>query len=411
MANTEIEGLLRKTLGLKVTTIGQTTLQRAVNRRIQALGLPDEESYTQKIKHSILELNELIEEVVVPETWFFRDKEPFNVLKKLINDVWSKPNSKGFLRLLSAPCSTGEEPYSLAIALLQACWPENKFQVVALDISTRSLARAKAAEYTRHSFRGTDDTFRNTFFQESGKKYILNKNIRRKVQFQHGNLLNPAFMSGLGLFDVIFCKNVLIYLDEESRNRAIIALERQLSEDGVLFVGHAETGLFTGSKFTPLPYPQSFAFQKIVKPKPLPSLFTAKSPFSRKITPDPPAEQFFHEKADSNKEEISLDVARQLADEGHIREAIKLCEINLQEHGPSAQAYFLMGVSHDAAGEIDKAEKLLRKAIYLEPNHLDALIHLSLLTERSGDLAGAQSIKQRIKRLEGQKNPAPKGHE
>lgn len=411
MANTEIEGLLRKILGLKVTTIGQTTLQRAVNRRIQALGLSDEEAYTQKIKTSTLELNELIEEVVVPETWFFRDREPFNVLKKLINKEWTKTNRKGFLRLLSAPCSTGEEPYSLAIALLQAGWSDNKFQVVALDISTRSLARAKAAEYTKHSFRGTDDTFRETFFQASGKKYILNNNIRKKVQFQHGNLLNPAFMAGLGLFDVIFCKNVLIYLDEESKKRAIITLEHQLSDDGILFVGHAETGLFTNSKFTTLPYPQSFAFQKVAKSKPLPSLFTTQSPFSRKISAGRPQEQSFHETPGAGEKEINLDVARQLADEGHLREAIKLCEINLREHGPSAQAYFLMGLSHDAAGETGKAEKLLRKAIYLEPNHLDALIHLSLLTERAGDLAGAQSIKQRIKRLEGQKNLRPKEHE
>ena len=80
MVNTEIENLLQKTLGLKVTTIGQSTLKRAINKRMEHLAITEEDAYVQKIKSSVMELNELIEEVVIPETWFFRDKEPFVVL-------------------------------------------------------------------------------------------------------------------------------------------------------------------------------------------------------------------------------------------------------------------------------------------------------------------------------------------
>jgi len=360
-----------------------------------ALAIDDEATYVQKVTASILELNELIEEVVIPETWFFRDKKPFEVLNHHVKEVWNKEN-KAFLRLLSAPCSTGEEPYSLAMSLLNSGWPASKFQIIAVDISHRSLARAQQGVYTKNSFRVEDLEFRDRHFQEDGKEYILNKEIRSKVHFRQGNLLNPIFMGSLGVFDVIFCKNVLIYLDEKSRSQAISLLYKQLVSYGLLFVGHAEAGLFMNTQFIHLSQPQAFVFQKPrTTPIKTPPSFLAR----KRLPPDESVEMRFM-KSQEKKFSPDLTVAKKYADQGRLKEAIDICEANLHEKGPSPQAYFLLGVTRDASGETENAVKMFRKAIYLDPDHLDSLIHLSLMAERSGDINSADALRQRIKRLQ-----------
>lgn len=416
MAASEIEAILRKTMGLKVSTIGQKTLDRAISRRIRALSLPDEQAYLQHLRSSLLELNELIEEVVIPETWFFRDQQPFDLLTQKINE-WKKDNSKGFLRLLSAPCSSGEEPYSLVIALLESGWPINKFQVMALDISARSLARAQKGEYTENSFRSSDLRFRDRYFKMVDKKYILNREAHSKVHFRQGNLLNPAFMAGLGLFDIIFCKNVLIYLDGTSRKQAINSLKNLLVDDGIIFVGHAETAIFVENGFISLPFPHAFAFKKPEQKQPSEQIASIDSrshqenrlklkkelkdaPFNkaretvRETGQSPPVSN------QSASPSSDLDAARRLADQGLLEEARAICMENLETHGPSPSAYFLLGLIQDTSDEPEKAEQSLRKAIYLKPDYIDALILLKLLAEKAGNTSGAQSFSRRIERLE-----------
>lgn len=383
-------------MGLKLTSIGRATLERAIKKRMQILAVPDETAYSQKLKSSAIELNELIEEVVIPETWFFRDKQPFELLRQHLVK-WKQDKRKAFLRLLSAPCSSGEEPYSLVMALQEIGWPLKMFQVVALDISARSLARAQKAEYMENSFRSDDLEFRSRYFAKADNKYILNKETNSKVHFRQGNILNHGFMASLGQFDVIFCKNVLIYLDDEARRHAIFSLHNMLTDDGLIFVGHAETTLFDQSKFIPLQYPQAFAFHKKIAA-------AAAPPPASKIgqgasTTKPSVEHSVPKTDPASKSTPNLEKARQLADQGLLDEARLLCETSLHQQGPSSQAYFLLGLIHDATGDPEQADKLLRKAIYLEPNYEEALVHLSLLAERTGDAKTAETFKQRIRRL------------
>jgi chemotaxis protein methyltransferase WspC len=115
---------------------------------------------------------------------------------------------KNILRLLSVPCSTGEEPYSITMSLLNSGWQIDKFTVHAVDISRRSLERANNGVYTEHSFRGKDLGYRSQYFKKQNRSYVINESIRQKVHFHNGNILNPLFMEGLGLFDIIFCRNV-----------------------------------------------------------------------------------------------------------------------------------------------------------------------------------------------------------
>jgi chemotaxis protein methyltransferase WspC len=396
---TTIEELLRQAMGLKVASIGRPTLDRALNRRIRALNLPDTESYVKKLKSSVLELRELVEEVVIPETWFFRDKRPFDAMLKYLTDVWMTEHKNEVLRLLSVPCATGEEPYSLAMALLDNGWPINRFRIDAVDISSRSLSRAKEALYSNHSFRGHDVSYRDRYFTAKKKHFQLNSTIRNKVHFYQGNILNPLFMDSLGVYHILFCRNLLIYLDSNSRDQALATLDRLLTHDGLLFVGHAEASLFTNSKFTPAPYPQAFAFLKKQTTPPLP---VQKKLFDSSVTSVNETQKNSQaEESSSPKDSVTDDVtrARNFADQGRLEESARICEQLLKKSHPPPEAYFLLGVINDANGNLETAIELLRKALYLDPDYLEALVMLSLLVERSGDKAGAQNLKKRAQRV------------
>ena len=134
---------------------------------MRSLGLKRLEDYRRSLEHSRAEWNELVESVVVTETWFFRDPEPIAAFVRLVREEWLPAHSTASLRLLSVPCSSGEEPFSLVMALLDAGVPADRFQVDAVDISARALARAARGVYGRNSFRGKDLAFRDRYFQPS----------------------------------------------------------------------------------------------------------------------------------------------------------------------------------------------------------------------------------------------------
>lgn len=401
MPDLEIETLLQKTIGLKVTSIGKVTLDRSVQKRMKALSINNKKEYVEKLHSSVLELKELIEEVIIPETWFFRDQIPFKVMTRFLVTQWLPRHKNNIFRVLSAPCSSGEEPYSMAMTLLDSGLPAHKFSIHGVDISTRSITRAQKGVYTKHSFRGTDVNYLRKFFKKDKNFFIINKNVCDNVHFHTGNILNSTFMEGLGLFDVIFFRNVLIYFNERARHQAIATLYKILADDGILFVGHAEANLFNNSPFTPAPYSQAFAFHKKTN-RELPAQPEIKELLP---TPAPPKNRTqivkktfpFQKKTKENKPDLK--VARELADKGELQKATKICEAFLDQHGPSAEAYFLLGIIHDAADDIMQAEKLFRKALYLDPYHEEALFFLSLFAEQTGNIAEAKKLKQRIARL------------
>jgi chemotaxis protein methyltransferase WspC len=401
MADFEIESLLQKAIGLKVTSIGKATLDRSVQRRMKALSITDKKTYVKKLNSSILELRELIEEVIIPETWFFRDQGPFKAMTQFLVTQWAPKHKNNLLRVLSAPCSTGEEPYSLSMTLLEFGWPSDKFTIHGIDISHRSIARAKEGIYKEHSFRGAELSYQSKFFKQSKNSYILDNKVRDKVHFRTGNVLNKTFMEGLGLFDVIFFRNVLIYFDSLSRHQAIATLYKILADDGILFVGHAEATLFNNSPFTPAHFPQAFAFHKKTD-----RIFRAAAR-EETVQPNNPHEKrkasfakgLFPTRKKSDDALPDLEIARKLADKGEFHKATDICESYLDQCGPSAQAFFLLGIIRNAADEVKQAEKLFRKALYLDPNHEETLIFLSLLAEKTGDTAEAKNLKQRIARL------------
>jgi chemotaxis protein methyltransferase WspC len=421
MALAALETLLKASMGLSVLSIGPSAIARAVQERLLLSDVPDLPAYLALVRTSGNELQALIEAVVVPETWFFRDPNAFAALGRMALDEWLPAHPEGVMSLLSLPCSTGEEPYSMAMTLLDANVPATRFRVDAVDISTRNLAQGVRALYGKNSFRTRELGFRDRHFDVTVEGYRLKETVRRQVRFQQGNLFAAGLLPGTAIYDVIFCRNVLIYFDRPTQDRALDVLNRLLHAKGMLFVAPAETGLPASHDLVATNEPLAFAFRKVsvvrstptrkgalpIGPSALrrPAVVEASSHAARApstpLTAASPADLLPNPlSARSTNPDAALDQASGLADQGHFVEAARCCEEHLLQYGPSARAFYLMGLVRDATGNHSEAAKYYRKALYLDPNHYDAQIHLALLVERQGDPAGAQVLRNRARRLE-----------
>lgn len=420
MSQDTIELLLKQTMGLNSASIGSSAIARAVQQRMRELVITNTDEYLRRLQNGTVELQQLIEEVIVPETWFFRDRNPFIALARYAKEGWPPRGRFGPLRVLSVPCSTGEEPYTIAMTLLDAGLDSSAFSIDAVDISEPNLRRAKIGLYRENSFRGDDLTFRSRHFLKSEQGYQLQPQVRRQVTFHHANLLAPGFFSDHEPYDVVFCRNLLIYFDRDTQSQALKVLERQLQPDGLLFLGHAEAGVLAGQQFSPLDHARSFAFMRGANQRAekaendaLFQLPARRRTPIKPVAPLPVARPFANVvqpvavPASAAPKKLDLAVATQLANEGHLVEAAKLCEEYLREQGPNAQAFYLLALVREAVGESSEAEALLRKSLYLDPNHYESLTHLALILERRGDLANAALTQQRAKRsFERQQNEA-----
>jgi chemotaxis protein methyltransferase WspC len=409
----QVEQLLRQKLGLDADSIGSTLIQRTVRLRMKSLGLKNADEYVTLLQKSNPEWNELVESVVVTDTWFFRDEHPFASLARLVIDEWLPNHPTGVLRLLSVPCSSGEEPYSLVMALRDAGLPLQRLHVDAVDVSLRALARARIAVYGRNSFRTRGLAFRDRYFRQTKEGYVLAPVIRQAVNFHRGNLLAPNFPAGKASYDIIFCRNLLIYFDPPTQRKALSKIAGLLNPTGVVFVGAAEQPLAIAYGFTSARLPMAFACRKPAGALEIaPARERRLTKLSRPLlpprsdtdgatgsAPSVAARPTCPRPADDGDERgvASLEPARRLADAGRLKEAAELCETFLRDQGPSAQAFYLLGLVLDAAGQ-SGALDYYRKALYLEPNHYEALMQMALWSQKCGNSARARTFRLRAQR-------------
>jgi chemotaxis protein methyltransferase WspC len=417
--DSEFEDMLKQAMGLDAASIGSSAIGHAVQARMEACELNDKPAYLELVRKSTAELQALIEAVVVPETWFFRDREAFAALSRIACEEWLRTRQQGTMRLLSLPCSSGEEPYSMAMALLDAGFPANLFHIDAVDISARVLTHARRAVYGKNSFRGDQLEFRDRYFEPTAHGHRLSEAVRRQVSFHHANLFAPNFLPGAEIYDIIFCRNLLIYFDRATQDNAVRVLQRLLKATGMLFVGPSETGLMLSHDFASAKVPLAFAFRKLdtaahasvpapaPPPRPLMRPPAAPQPVAKKTTP-PSAKPVAvarpgTQQAPAAKPDGGMEAAARLADQGRLTEAEKACEAHLHSHGPSPQAFYLLGLIRDASGNLPEAAQYYRKALYLDPSHVECLSQLAYLLEKQGDAHGAQVLRNRVSRVEPQR--------
>ena len=419
-AEKRIEGRLRGVIGLDVQSLGTSLVDLAIRNRMKKRGIASRESYADLLDSLDAEWQALVEEIVVPETWFFRDRQPFLALGEWAANEWLPAHPYEVLRILSAPCSSGEEPFSIAMALLDAGIAPERFAVEAVDISEVSLAKAWRGVFGRNSFRGPSQEYRERYFSKTAEGWQLAESVRNQVQFRQINVFDPAFARKESHFEVIFCRNMMIYFDEASRSRLMLCLREMLNPEGRLFLGHAEGGIARAFGFEPLPISMAFGFRKarpteaVCKPAPQPKPHPPAAP--KAPPPRPPAVSVLPialpppKPKPAKKETVApaippspdrlLSEAQRLADSGDLDGARVQCEAVLRAEAGSSRAYYLLGVICDAAGKAGEAEAFYRKTLYLEPDHYEALSQLALLAKKSGDLKSASQLRQRAKRAE-----------
>ncbi|QCP55057.1 methyltransferase [Trinickia violacea] len=443
-AHSRYETWLARETGIDASTLGVRALSRAVQERARLTQAPDEalDAYYQLLIASPEERQALIETLVVPETWFFRDSEAFAALARLAAERLVREPAR-VLRVLSAPCSTGEEPYSIAMALLDAGIGAERFTVDAVDISERALAHARTALYGRNSFRGRALDFRARHFGETQDGWLLNERIRQTVRFTRVNLFD-ATSSGDASYDFIFCRNMLIYFGRDAQDHAIRRLNAQLAPGGTIFVGPAETGLMMRHPLSSARIPLAFAFQRAIPEEaaaraarvlPLCVPVSVSVPTARSVVPPEPAlplnrprqtaasaaaplytpprlisprvpvaRQTTAPPQSAANQTATLDDAQRCADAGRLDEAEILAHAVMKQHGPHADAFYLLGLIADAQNRSAEAREHYRKALYLEPAHYEALTHLAALLDMIGDAAGAQQLMRRVERAKPRAN-------
>src|ERR1044071_1989152 len=403
----QIERALRERIGLDPASIGSTLLQRSIRLRMKSHGLKEADDYVALLQCSSSEWRELVESVVVTETWFFRENESFLSLLTLVKEELSK-RPEGKVRLLSLPSSTGEEPFSLAMMLLDAGVTPERFEIDAVDISARALACAKKGIYGKNSFRGKELGFRNRHFQATRAGFVISAAVRRCVRFSEGNVLSEDFRTPAESYDFVFCRNLLIYFDRPTQKKALAAIGKVLSPEGVLFVGPAEQPLVLDHGFISANIPMAFACRRAVGTIGRPKRRTRVQ--LTKFTP-PGASSNGDSQAYRKRDTMvgisgvparqirsDLEKARSLADAGQLGEAAKICEAHLLGNGPSVQVYYLMGLLRDANGD-PSAREYYRKALYLDPNHYETLLQLALWSERNGETSDSKRLKSRAQRV------------
>ncbi len=201
-------------------------------------------------------VNDIVEAMTTNETSFFRDTRPFDIFRDhVLPYIKDKRASQKKLRLWCAAASTGQEPYTISMVLTEKeiSMPGWRFEITATDISNEVLEQARKGIYTQFEVqRGLPIQLLLKYFtQLEENKWQINEPIRKMVQYKYFNLLDS--MAALGKFDVIFCRNVLIYFDEPTKKAAMEKMAGQLEKDGFFFLGGAETVLGLTDAFVPLP--------------------------------------------------------------------------------------------------------------------------------------------------------------
>jgi chemotaxis protein methyltransferase CheR len=229
-------------------------VERRLSPRLAIQGLGSFIDYHRFVRfdpRGLAELEEATDLLTTNETYFYREPHQLRAFEREILPALARRRAgERRLRILSAGCSTGEEPYTIAI-LLKACglfegWD---LEVVGADISRRCLAVARAAAYGEHAFRSSEGEAMRRWFHLRQGKWVLDEAIRRLVRFSAANLLDERGLAGVGRVDAVFCRNVMIYFDHGARRQALRRLHDKLRPGGWLLLGHAESLLNVSADF------------------------------------------------------------------------------------------------------------------------------------------------------------------
>ena len=347
---------------------------------------------------SIQDYKELANCLTIGETYFFRDKKLFDVLRKNIipNIIYSKRENKT-ITFWSSGCSTGEEAYSIAILMKELLLDFNQWNIniIATDINLNSLSKAKTAIYGEWSFRETDISFKDKYFDMiEHNQYKLKEEIKKSVTFTYLNLADETYAIDNNLIqdvDIIFCRNVLMYFSEEQAKKIVNRYYKILNSKGWLVVAPSESVFLNKTEFISTNINKTFLYGKAEEKKQNKTYFDSiilnESKCIEKDEIYKTLEKSSTESTKAKVIEYKVDYEEQCrikANEGDLEKALLFCKKAINQNKVNPIYYHLLASIEQELGNINNAIDALKKAIYLDSNFIMAYFDLGNLFLKIG---------------------------
>ncbi|MBF0456291.1 MAG: tetratricopeptide repeat protein [Nitrospirae bacterium] len=435
-------------------SVGDKDLKSTVTARMKDLGFDYVDEYCRFLERdspeSKDEWKQLCQIITTGESFFFRDKGQFQLIRNtVLKDIIDANRNTRTLRIWSAGCSTGEEPYSLAITVLELLPDINLWDVsiIGTDINEDALEKARKGIYGDWSFRMVDPAIITAYFKRRKGMYELDERVRRMVVFRQGNLIRDALPDAAGICDIdlIICRNVFIYFQPENIALALGKLSQTLNRGGYLLTGHAELQSVRLGGLVPVTYPQSIVYRRSIdqsakeaattltktvnfKPakqisiinikknvtigKPIKTTINAKTAAANGKVKDGfslkqlPGESLYVEAQRLYKEgkyplaiekttRFLMDnprhhgahvlLARAYANTGDLKRASDACTNAMGIDSLMAEPYYMLAHIAEEQGKTEEAREMFKRVIYLDGRCVPAYVELSAIYEHEGD--------------------------
>jgi len=360
---------LEAAIGMDPAALEPARLRWIVAARCRKLGLADDVAYAGYLAATATELDALIDEVVVLETRFFRDPTVFEHLRHAIAETAA--TVAGPLRVLSAPCGTGQEAYSVAALMRLAGVPVARFSIDALDISRSALEVARRGVYPERALNLLTDELRDACGQVHHDQFVVHEELRARVRFERRNLAEAGVLGAEPQYHLILCRNLFIYLGAAARRTLAESLAGALLPGGKLFLGTADRVEELNALFAPLRPAASFAFVHRVAVVAAGTRTLLRSSGLAAV-PAPTA-------AERRGVRVATPVAAPTAP-------------------MTASGLYHQAMEHWQRGERSKAERRCRQALYLAPSYLPALELLQILWDQNPNMRLRRALRDRILR-------------
>lgn len=440
-----ISEFIASKMGLHFSEARWDDLERGLGSASREFGFTDTEEFIKWLMSSQLtksHIEILASHLTVGESYFFREKESFDALEERILPelIRSRQGNERHLRIWSAGCSTGEEPYSIAILLSRmiADLKDWNTTILATDINPRSLKKASEGLYTEWSFRSVPSWVREGYFKKRKDGFFeVLPNLKKMVVFEYLNLAEdvyPSLLNNTNAMDMIFCRNVLMYFSAEQAKKVIQGIYKSLMEGGWLFVSPAEASSYLSSHFVTVHFPGAILYRKDTK-KPL-TMEDFRKPVKAEAEPPRLSKSILEQKTESfgtqslrgkdvvkpKKEEPLQDLyteagvmfeqgryaeaaeklgglylqgktepkvtallSRAYANQGRLDDALKWCEKAVGADTLNPVYHYLLATILQEQGRIDRAVMYLKRALYLDHNFVLAYFALGSLMQRLGE--------------------------
>jgi chemotaxis protein methyltransferase CheR len=414
--------------GLSYYSTRDAELDTKVKGRMTALALRDYWSYLALLQHpqrGDAELDQLIELLTIGETYFFRHTEVFDSLRRdILPELLRTQRRSNRLRIWSAGCATGAEAYSLSILLRHSMATEFRdwdISIIGTDINRQYLSKAREGRFESWAFRCTPTALKESCFLRDGSSWGIRPEFKEDVTFQYHNLVRHAFPSivhNLYAFDIILCRNVMIYFSDAINQRIAGSLQESLIDGGWLIVGHAEykPDLFgtlesvqtkgavlyrrkarSAPAVAPVPRP---AYSDNAPPRVAPPgapAATTDVARKRTVRADAPATALSSTRR-AIREEKELSRLRDLADRGQIEDAATRCGDMLERGATNKTCFLYHAMLAQQLGKLAVAERSLRHAIRIEPTYMLAYYYLGSILARQKKARDAEDAFQLVLR-------------